>query len=337
MLASLLLVMEMRFVLHSSARNISELLHRARRAEELGYEGLFLADSHMRSLDAYQSLAVAARETRKILLGTAVTNMVYRDPTLVAGAFATLNEISNGRAIVGLGTGDGPVYSQGKKPTPLAEFEEGLTAIRELLQGRAIAVPTGKISLSIGKLPVPIYVSMEGPRGLQIAGRLADGIIFGSGFDLRVLQWARERIAAGARERGRSLSDIDMMAAGMIFVDQDGERARFAVRRRLANRAHHNFRYTLETVPPEEIDGVKKFMESFEGAKTKPIEERIDPALVTDYLARRFSIAGTPKECIERLEVLADAGIRRVMVTPPDSAFEAIMEKWGKEVMPHFQ
>ena len=329
--------MEMRFILHSSARNVSELLHRIRRAEELGYEGVFLADSHMRSVEAYQGLAVAAMQTRKILLGTAVTNIVYRDPTLVASSFATLNEISNGRAIVGLGTGDGPVVSQGKKPTPLAKFEQGLIAIRELLHGRAIAVPTGKISLGIGKLPVPIYLSMEGPRGLQMAGRLADGIIFGSGFDLRVLEWARERIAAGAREKGRSLSDIDIMAAGMIYVDNDGDRARFTIRRRLANRAHHNFRYTLETVPPDEVEGVKKFMGAFEQAKTKPIEERIDPVLVTDYLARRFSIAGVAKECIERIEVLAGAGIRRVMVTPPDSNFDEIMERWGREVISHFR
>lgn len=329
--------MDMRFAVHSSARTVSELLRRVRRAEELGYEALFLADSHMRSLDAYQALAIAARETRKVLLGTAVTNMVYRDPTVLASSFATLNEISGGRAIVGLGTGDGPVVSQGKKPTPLAKFEAGLTVIRELLQGRAVAVPTGKISLSIGRLPVPIYLSMEGPRGLQIAARLADGIIFGSGFDLRVLEWARERIAAGASEKGRKFSDIDIMAAGMIYVDPDGDRARFAIRRRLANRAHHNFRYTLETVPPEEVEGVKKFMESFEGAKTKPIEERIDPALVTDYLAKRFSIAGTAKECIERIETLAGAGIRRVMVTPPDSNFDEIMERWGKEVIPNFR
>ncbi|MBI2360325.1 MAG: LLM class flavin-dependent oxidoreductase [Deltaproteobacteria bacterium] len=329
--------MAMRFIVHSSARNISEIVQRIRRAEELGYEGVFLADSHMRSLDPFQAMAVAARETRKILLGTAVTNIVYRDPTLVAGSFATLNEISGGRAIVGLGTGDGPVVSQGKNPTSLGRFEAGLAVIRELLHGRAVAVPTGKIALGIGRLPVPIYLSMEGPRGLQVAGRLADGIIFGSGFDLSVLQWARERIAAGAKETGRALADIDIMAAGMVFVDQDGDRARFAIRRRLANRAHHNFRYTLETVPPEEVDGVKIFMAAFEGAKTRPIEERIDPALVTDYLARRFSIAGTPEECIERLEILAAAGIRRVMVTPPDSAFDEIMERWGKEVMPHFQ
>ena len=153
----------MRFSIHSQALNISEVLHRIRRAEELGYEAVYLADSQMRTLDPLQVLAVAAKETRSILLGTAVSNMVYRGPTVLASSFATLNVVSNGRAIVGLGTGDGPVYSQGRKATPLARFEEGLAAMRELLQGRSMTVPTGKISLGFGKLPLPIYLSMEGP------------------------------------------------------------------------------------------------------------------------------------------------------------------------------
>ena len=90
----------------------------------------------------------------------------------------------------------------------------------------------------------------------------------------------------------RSPAEIDLLAAGMICVDKDGDRARATVRSRLANRAHQNFRFTLETVPPEELPDVKKFMENFD--VTRPLEERIsDPNLVTSYLVRRFSSAGT--------------------------------------------
>ncbi|MFQ5850021.1 MAG: LLM class flavin-dependent oxidoreductase [Candidatus Binatia bacterium] len=315
-------------------RTIAQGIQRAQRAEELGYEGIFLADSQMGCLDPFQVLAMFAGKTKRIRLGTAVTNMVYRDPTVLASSFATLNEISSGRAILGMGTGDGPVYSLGRKATPIARFEEGIKAIRDLLQGRPIAFPTGKVALRIGKLPVPIYVSVEGPRGLRVAGRAADGVILGNGFDLRVLQWARERIAEGAREAGRSPSDIDIMAAGMIYVDKDGARARAIVRRRLANRAHHNFRFTLETVPAEELAGVKRFMEAFD--ITKPLEERVDTKMVTDYLVQRFSIAGTAQECAARVRALEEVGIRRLMVTPPEGTYDEIMETWAREVMPHF-
>ena len=82
------------------------------------------------------------------------------------------------------------------------------------------------------------------------------------------------------------------MLAGMICVDHDGARARSHIRGRLANRAHHNFRFTLETVREEERAGVKTFMDAFD--ISKPMEQRSDPALITDSLLQRFAIAGTP-------------------------------------------
>lgn len=327
--------MAVHFSLHGSIRNVPQCNQRARQVEELGYESLFTADHQLLCLDPFQALAISAGQTHRLRLGIAVTNMVYRDPTVLASSIATLNEISDGRAILGLGTGDGPVYGLGRKATPMARFEEGVKVIRDLVQGKAITVSTGKFKLRSGKLPVPIYLSVEGPRGLQTAGRVADGVIMGSGFDLRVLQWARERIALGAKEVGRSLLDIDLMVAGMICVDKDGDRARALIRRRLANRAHQNFRFTLETVPPEELASVKRFMEKFD--ITKPIEERADPNLVTNYLLQRFSIAGTPEECIARVKALEEGGIRHIMVTPSETGYDKVVKSWAKEVMPHFQ
>lgn len=326
------------FCLHGSTRNISQALGRALSAERLGFEAIFFADSQMNNLDPFQVMALCAGHTQRLRFGTAVTNMVYRDPTILANSAATANEISQGRAILGLGTGDGPIYSLGRTATRLAQFEQGLRIIRELLQGRSIAVPQGKerpsagrVALKAGKFPVPIYISAEGPRTLRVAGRVADGVILGTGVDLEVLRWARRQIAQGAKEAGREPSEIDVMPAAMICVDGDGERARRLVRSRLANRAHHNFRFTFETVPPEELAGVERFMAAFD--ISKPIEERIDPDLVTDYLIQRFTIAGTPEECLARLRGLKEAGVRRIMVTPPNAIYDQVMEDWGRRVI----
>jgi 5,10-methylenetetrahydromethanopterin reductase len=116
--------MAIQFCLHGSARSVQEAVDRAERAEAVGFEAIFFADSHMNNVDPYQVMAMCALKTKKIRFGTAVTNMVYRDPTITANSFATLNEISAGRAIVGLGTGDGPVYSLGRTATKLVEFEK---------------------------------------------------------------------------------------------------------------------------------------------------------------------------------------------------------------------
>jgi 5,10-methylenetetrahydromethanopterin reductase len=331
--------MAIKFCLHGSARTVQEAVDRATRAEALGFEAMFFADSHMNNVDPYQVMAMCAIATKTIRFGTAVTNMVYRDPTITANSFATLNEISEGRAIIGLGTGDGPVYSLGRTATKLVDFEKGLRVIRDLLYDRGVEAPITKerasasrVALQAGKRPVPLYISAEGPKTLRVAGRVCDGVILGTGFGLDVLEWAQARLAEGAKESGRALADIDIMPAGMIYVDDDGARARKGVRSRMANRAHHNFRFTMETVPEGEIAGVKKFMDAFD--ISKPIEERVDPDLVTDYLLHRFTIAGTPHECAARVKQLESAGVKRILLTPPNIVYNETMEAWGRRVIP---
>jgi 5,10-methylenetetrahydromethanopterin reductase len=327
----------MNFCLHGSARTVREAVERAVRAEQLGFEAIFFADSHMNNVDPYQALAMCAVKTRQIRFGTAVTNMVYRDPTITANSFATLNEISEGRAIIGLGTGDGPVYSLGRTATKLVEFEKGLSTIRDLLHDRGIDVPQskeragGNVKLKAGRSAVPIYISAEGPKTLRVAGRTCDGVILGTGFDKPVTDWARPRIAEGTKDVSRKLEEIDIMPAGMIVVDDDGDLARRRVRSRMANRAHHNFRFTMETVPEGEAEGIKRFMDNFD--ISKPIEERVDPSFVTEYLLERFTIAGTPQECIDKVKRLEADGIKRILLTPPNAIYDQVMDAWGQRVI----
>ncbi|MGH7929390.1 MAG: LLM class flavin-dependent oxidoreductase, partial [Candidatus Binatia bacterium] len=238
--------------------------------------------------------------------------------------------------IMGLGTGDGPVYSQGLNATRLKDFEEGVKLIRQLVRGSTVGFPTGNLGLGFTlSKPAPIYVSAEGPKGLQLAGRCADGVILGTGFDLRVYDWAKQKIREGAAAAQREENEISVIAAGMLCVRDDGNEARRIVRNRLANRAHHNFRFTLQTVPAAEFDGVKRFMDGFD--VMKPMEDRVDPDLVTPYLIRRFAIAGTPKECIERIEELKAAGVRHLMLTPARKVYGETVEAFATKVIPYFR
>jgi 5,10-methylenetetrahydromethanopterin reductase len=322
--------------LHGGVKSIDEIHQRAKRAEALGWDGIFLGESHLSSIDSFQTLASCAMITERLLLGIAVTNLVFRHPTVIAGAAASLNEISKGRAIMGLGTGDGPVYSQGLKALPMKDFENGIRLIRQLVRGEGALFPTGKIKIGFTiNRPAPIYVSAEGPKGLQLAGRCADGVILGTGFDLRVYDWAKRKITEGAVQAGRDPSEIAIIAAGMLCVRDDGDEARKIVRNRIANRAHHNFRFTYETVPPEELDGVKNFMAGFD--VMKPMEDRVDPDLVNDYLVHRFSIAGNSQDCIERVAELKAAGVQHLMLTPARKVYGETVEAFANKVIPNFR
>ena len=193
--------MLMQFSVHSpngGMKEVSRIRERVVRAEQLGFEGVYLGSSQLSTPEPFQVLACCAVATSRIKLGTAVTNMVYQEPTVLAGSAATLNEISDGRAVLGLGTGDGPVYAMGRKATRLKEFEEGIRTIRMLLQGGVLETPTSRMRVNYRLVPAPVYLSMEGPRGLRLAGRVADGVFLGSGVEPRAVY--EETVEALARE-----------------------------------------------------------------------------------------------------------------------------------------
>jgi 5,10-methylenetetrahydromethanopterin reductase len=323
-----------KFAVHSSSSRLSEVRGRAKRAELLGFDAFFVADSQLNLPDPFQALALAAEDTERVLLATAVTNMVYRDATVIASSAATLNEASGGRAILGLGTGDGPVYSQGRHATRMAEFAEQVGVARALLNDEGLALDHGQVYLRSGCRPVPIFLSVEGPKGLRVAGALADGLLLGSGFDLEVLKSALNLAFMSATEAGRDSSALSIVAAGMCVIDEDGDRARRLVRSRIANRAHHNFRFGLHTVPPQEVDGVAAFMTAFD--IRKPLEQRVPVDLVSPYLIERFSLAGTAAEVVTRVRALEDAGVGMVMLTPPENLFDEVVEQLATKVLPAF-
>ena len=105
---------------------------------------------------------------------------------------------------------------------------------------------------------------------------------------LSMTDWARRRIAEGAKDEGRSLEEIDIMPAGMIVVDENGDLARRRVRSRMANRAHHNFRFTMETVPEGEAAGVAASDEA----------GFAEESLVVRSMANRLS---NRRACVDRL------------------------------------
>lgn len=327
----------MQFSLHASTTSAETYFSRVKMAEDLGYAGIYIGEGQFDILNPFQLIAAAGLKSDRIALGTATTNVVFRHPTLLAGEAGTANQMTGGRFVLGIATGDSAIYQLGRKPTTIAEMEEATRTIRTLLSGEALETPVGPVPLRFptgGTVP-PIYFAVEGPKGQRAAGRVADGVMMGNGFDLDVIEAVRARVTEGAEEVGRDPGDVDLMAAGIIYVSDDGEDARTRARRRLANRAHHNFRLSLDSVPEGEREAVQRFMDAFD--ISKPLEERVPAELVSDYLVQRFTIAGTPQECIDRVKVLRDNGIENFLLTPPEYAWEEVTERWAEQVMPHVE
>ncbi|MDP6367087.1 MAG: LLM class flavin-dependent oxidoreductase [Nitrospinota bacterium] len=291
---------------------IDEFLDFVREAEALGINPITLADSvstsRLHSRDIYVMLALMARETKRAQIGTSVTNFVTRHIMTTVNAMASVDDLAEGRVMIGFGAGDTPLYSVGLKSSSLNAMREGLLAARALLNGEPVELGGTPVTSNWRKLHLPIFLAADGPRTLELAGELADGVILGSGITPEVVSWARGHIAAGAERAGRQPEEIELWLNAIVHIEEDGAAARETVRPRLCTRANHNFRLGMNAVPVEEREGVERFRANYDelniGAGSP------NAKFITDYMIDRFAVVGSPDECLDRFREIAGLGAK---------------------------
>ncbi len=324
----------MKFTLHCSPYDFEEVISRGIYADQHGFEQYWIAENQFIHLDPFVCLALVASKTSRVKLATGVTNPVFRHPSTIAGAMACIDSLSGGRALLCLGSGDTPVYMAGLKAASVREMEDAIRSIKSLTAGVPTKVGKREVVMKIAKRPLPVYLAAEGPKTLQAAGRVADGVLIGAGFEPGVIKWALDNVKEGAKQAGRSLSEIEIMGAGLVNIAKDRKEARDGVRGRLANRAHHNFRFTFETVPPDHLDEVKNWMKLFD--IDNALNEAKQRQLLPEYLVDRFSLTGTVQDVINDVENIRKLGIDHIMIDPPFTGYEKVMKAFAEEVMPSF-
>ena len=182
---------------------LPKMIHLAKLSEELGFSHVWVGDSHLIWREAYVNMAAVALNTSKVKIGTGVTNPLTRHPSVVASAYATLEEYSPGRMIVGIGLGDSSVETMGMKPAKLSYFEKTMQEMRDLFAGKEVQLDTGKIHLLHPcKGKVPIYIAASGPKMLELSGRIADGIIVLVGVADEYIAHAKDEDRCGSQSGG---------------------------------------------------------------------------------------------------------------------------------------
>jgi 5,10-methylenetetrahydromethanopterin reductase len=195
--------------------------------EGLGFGHLWLTDSSLHARNCYSYLTLAAAHSSRLLLGTAVTNPATRHPAITAAAAATVDEISGGRMILGIGAGDRPLLALGLRPSPRADLEAAITGIRRLWRGEEVDLTAPGFTLSgahlrFGARPdISVFVSASGPKTLELAGRAADGVILLVGLFPEALAWAISHVERGAQAAGRPRPPVAVFAYGAIDADED--------------------------------------------------------------------------------------------------------------------
>ena len=307
--------------------------------EDNGFDWLGVADSQSVFRELYVSLTVAALNTTRIRIGPLVTNPLTRHPVVSASAISSVDELSGGRVVLGLGSGDSAIYTLGTAPATLAGLEEAVVMLQHLTSGDAIDRDGKRWRVHRSSRRVPVYLAAEGPRTLELAGRVADGVIVGLGLTPEVIRLSLAAIERGARVAGRRLSDIDVWWFAKSNVADTREAAVAPIAMALAASANHAFRFTLDGkgVPPalhERIKGLQKEYDAHHheiaGGGNASLVDRFG---LGDFLLDRFAIAGTPDDCATQIRRAMAAGAHQFMITAfvPDP--RAFIIRWMREVV----
>ena len=243
----------------------SRMLELIQLAERNGFEYGWTYDSHILWQESYALLPLVADKTETIKLGHCVTNPGIRDPTITASWYATMQDLSGGRMVMGIGRGDSSRRVVGLKPVRVAEFERRLRMMKDLMNGRPVEWNEKELTLewAKGRPEIPMHVAGYGPKALAVAGRVGDGVIIQLA-DPQIIQWIMETAQDGG--------------------EGGGPRPRGAPVHRLRPSAHLG-RHRRGTRPGSLVPG--DGLEPRHGPRRALRLRLRDPAALTDYVKAR--------------------------------------------------
>ncbi|MFB6171559.1 MAG: LLM class flavin-dependent oxidoreductase [Haloarculaceae archaeon] len=301
-------------------RSVAFAVEFARTVESLGYEKLWITDSHQLYADPYVTLTACAAATDDVALSPGVTNATTRHETVTADAIASVDEVSDGRASLAIGAGDSAVYSIGKTPVSVAELRETTDTIQRLLDGETVDYDGVPFALDLDHGDVPVHVAAEGPKTLRMAGEVADGVVFGGGTAPEVVENGLDHVARGAERAGRSLDDVHVTVLAPACVAESRAAGVGALLDVLEPIAYHNFSFSVEDAPAdlrEELRGLVERHDMREHGQAEADPARAVSPEVRDYLGDRFAIAGPAEACRERVDQLAARGVDELFLGFP--------------------
>lgn len=309
-----------------------------RQAESAGFEYGWIFDSHVLWLEPYPLLTLMAMNTKAMRLGTCVTNPAVRDITVTSSLFATLNLISGGRMQLGIGRGDSSRRVLGKKPVTSDHLAESIDIFRKLTAGEQVDYEEKPTRLTWAEKAPPVWIAGYGPKVLELAGRIADGVILQFA-DPDLISWCMSFVHKGATAAARDSRSIEVMAAAPAWVSDNLDEARQHVRWFPALVSNHVVdlisRYKPEDLPP----ALTSYVRNREGYNyLHHCEVGSDNAkFVSDEVTDRFCLVGSARAHVEKLRALSKVGVTQFNLYLMSGEEEATLDVYGKDVLPAFR
>ncbi len=231
-------MLEMGVFVHTGDLSMSDIVEYGLRAEELGYHGFWPAEESGK--DSFAVLAVMATALKRMEMGTGIVSVYSRTPTLIAMAATTVDQMTGGRMFLGLGTGGIGFMIRGHGiaiEKPLARVRECVQIVRGLLTGEKVTYDGKFFQIKNFHLrerpfrkPFPIYISALNPKMTQLAGEIADGVIYNF-LDREFHAEVVKNIRNGAARAGRDPGGVRVYTLAPICVEVGSESALEPVRK----------------------------------------------------------------------------------------------------------
>ena len=318
----------------SPRENFSKVGELAKMMEEHGFENLWFIDHQLGMKDVYAAMYVSAMATERIEIGSAVTNLQTRHPTVTANATTALDDLSDGRALLGLGAGWVALHSINKRPSKIAELREGIDDFRKLFSGGESDLYGTTVQLATARRQIPIYLAVSQPNMLRLAGEICDGAILMGAADPEFCNWQLKYIYEGLEKAGRDRSDITIDIIITLSADDDERKAIADVAAWATSQAAQFDQWKL--IP----EGWKRFGDEFKNAvENYHFKEHLSlraehKQVVSDEFVQSVAIAGDMDTCISRLRSVCELDIDRISFAMLSGGRERRIKELANDIIP---
>jgi len=320
-----------------------ETVRLAARAEALGFDSVWVPDERFYR-DCYVTLTHIAAATTRARLGPCVTDPYSRHPALTAVAMGTVDEFAGGRAVLGIGAGAAGFDAMGvTRERPATAIREAVTLIRRLWAGERVTQEGQVVRFHDGSLnfparaSIPVFVAGRGPRILELAGEIGDGVIIGALASPPTFDYAMRHVRKGAARAGRGLERFETMLWLHTSLHADAARARDAVRKIVVG-VLVSSRPVLDDLGVTLPEALRRQLDTVTYGAHSESMGRVASS-VPDDVAAHFTMAGDAAACLRRAAELERQGVTELAVlpwlVPGQSLEEFITEFAGGVIAPH--
>ncbi|MQA06378.1 MAG: LLM class flavin-dependent oxidoreductase [Streptosporangiales bacterium] len=310
--------------------NVSAL---AAEAERHAFDALWYIDFQLGMKDVYTAMTLAATATSSMHIGPAVTNLGTRHPTVTANAMTAIDELTDGKAMLGIGAGWSATHGAGMPPSKLGDLRRGIDELRTLMTGEEVDLYGTSVQLATARRQLPIYIAVSQPGMLRLAGEKADGAVLMGVADPEVCAWQLQYLEEGLARAGRDRSELTVDLFVTMSVD-DEQQALGDVRAWATSQAATM--HVWKHLPPSWERFRPQFADAAAGYHlVDHLSRHADhKAVVTDEFVKTVAIAGDVPTCAARLRELLALDVDRITFALLSGGRKRRMAEIAERVIP---